>query len=318
MSKDMNKSIHCFGASIVDVLMKPITEYPDPKVISNVFVDDMKFAPGGGATNCSLTLAKLDANVRLFSMVGSDHYGDYLKKEIKEAGVKINNSLIQSTNKATSSVLVGIHDNGERTFISYHGVLSELSLEKVQEEELLSSDILIYPDFFNIPQIDKLPILNLFKSAQKRGTITILDETWGILGLQKELFETTLPHVDFLMPSFDDLQKIYPGVGAQEMANHLISKGANHVILKLGAEGVLAHDGERSFRVPALTKAEDVIDCTGAGDNFNAGFVFALSKNQSLEKAVECGNEVAGLSIKKMGSSLEPNDLKKLTINSIT
>ena len=120
------------------------------------------------------------------------------------------------------------------------------------------------------------------------------------------------------MPSFDDLQKIYPGVGAQEMANHLISKGANHVILKLGAEGVLAHDGVRSFRVPALTKAEDVIDCTGAGDNFNAGFVFALSKNQSLEKAVECGNEVAGLSIKKMGSSLEPNDLKKLTINSIT
>ena len=89
MSKDMNKSIHCFGASIVDVLMKPITKYPDPKVISNVFVDDMKFAPGGGATNCSLTLAKLDANVRLFSMVGSDHYGDYLKKEIKEAPIAL-------------------------------------------------------------------------------------------------------------------------------------------------------------------------------------------------------------------------------------
>ena len=214
-----NKTIHCIGGALVDILMKPIGKYPKPHVRSNVFVEKMNFSPGGGATNCSLTLAKLGADVTLFSKIGSDHHADYLLQEFTEAGVNSAQSIVRTDDHKTSTVFVGVDADGERTFISYHGALSELSLADFDEEHLLSAEMLIYPDFFNIPKFDKLDLLGLLEKAQQQGTLTLLDETWGIMGFDKELLEKTLPYLDFIMPSMDDLQQIYPENNPEDIAN---------------------------------------------------------------------------------------------------
>ena len=312
MKKIDNKTIHCLGGALVDILMKPIGKYPKPHVRSNVFVEKMNFSPGGGATNCSLTLAKLGADVTLFSKIGSDHHADYLLQEFTEAGVNSAQSIVRADDHKTSTVFVGVDADGERTFISYHGALSELNLADFDEEHLLSAEMLIYPDFFNIPKFDKLDLLGLLDKAQQQGTITLLDETWGIMGFDKELLEKTLPYLDFIMPSIDDLQQIYPANNPEDIANHFIKIGARHVVMKLGPEGVMFVDPNRKFIIPPVTNPNDVVDCTGAGDNFNAGFVFALSRNLSLEKSVEFGNMVAGKAIQQIGSSVEREQLQKL------
>ena len=114
------------------------------------------------------------------------------------------------------------------------------------------------------------------------------------------------------MPSMDDLQQMYPEYKPEDIANHLISNGARNVILKLGADGVMFVSSNHKFIVPPVTKPNDVVDCTGAGDNFNAGFVFALSRNLSFEKSVEFGNAVAGKAIRQIGSSVEREQLQQL------
>jgi len=307
-----HKTIHCLGGALVDILMKPIGKYPKPHVRSNVFVEEMNFSPGGGATNCALSLAKMGADVTLFSKIGSDHHADYLQRELTEAGVNNMQSLVRSEDHKTSTVFVGVDPDGERTFISYHGALSDFNLADFDEEHLLSAEMLIYPDFFNLPKFDKLDLLALLQKAQQQGTLTLLDETWGILGLEKELLEKTLPYLDFVMPSMDDLQQMYPEYNPEDIANHLISLGARNVILKLGANGVMFVSSNHKFIVPPVTKPNDVVDCTGAGDNFNAGFVFALSRNLSFEKSVEFGNAVAGKAIRQIGSSVEREQLQQL------
>ena len=71
-------------------------------------------------------------------------------------------------------------------------------------------------------------------------------------------------------------------------------------------------DPNRKFIIPPVTNPNDVVDCTGAGDNFNAGFVFALSRNLSLENSIEFANEVASLAIRQIGANIEREQLQQL------
>ena len=306
------KTVNCIGSCLVDILLSPVTQYPQHKIRTNIFVDELKSSPGGGATNCSLTLAKLGTNVKLFSKIGNDLQGVYLQEELNTAGVQTGSTLRRSEKRSTSTVIVGVDQVGERSFMSYHGALSDFKLKDLELNELYDCEILLYPDLFNLPMIDGAPLCELFENAQRRGILTILDETWGISGLHKEVFESCLPFVDYLMPSADDLAYLYPNEKPEELARIFIRKGVQNVIFKLGAEGALIMNNERTFKVPAIANTNEVIDTTGAGDNFSAGFVYGLSLGHSLESCSVLGSKTAALSIKQLGASVRKEDLKSL------
>ncbi|MBF0289835.1 MAG: carbohydrate kinase family protein [SAR324 cluster bacterium] len=309
--KSTSKIIHCLGGALVDILIHPVRDYPRPKENTSVFVDSMSFSPGGGATNSAVTLAQMDCPVRLFSKIGDDHHGDYLTKKLQQAGVDVS-ALVRIEEQETSTVIVGVHDDGDRSFISYHGVLGTFSLEEVDRELLLTSSFLLYPDLFNLPGIDGESVYELLRESQSRGVTTIVDITWGISGLQKELMEAALRYVDYFLPSADELRLMYPQLNNEEIVEYLLAKGAKTVVLKLGSEGVLVANSQRSFHVPAVRTQDEVVDTTGAGDNFNAGFVYGLSLGKSLDEAVALGSEVAGVSIARIGAWTDKKELKNV------
>ena len=306
------KNVNCIGSCLVDILLSPVVNYPEPKVRTSIFVEELKSSPGGGAANCSLTLANMGIHVNLFSKVGNDLHGDYLQEKLDIAGVRTKNTLKRTEKKSTSTVIVCVDPRGERSFLSYHGALSEFRLNDIDFEELYASEILLYPDLFNLPMIDGRPLCNLLENAQQRGIVTVLDETWGVSGLQKDVLEACLPFVDYLMPSADDLAYLYPNEKPEELARIFIRKGVQNVIFKLGAEGALIMNNERTFKVPAIANTNEVIDTTGAGDNFSAGFVYGLSLGHSLESCSVLGSKTAALSIKQLGASVRKEELKSL------
>ena len=177
------KNVNCIGSCLVDILLSPVANYPEPKVRTSIFVEELKSSPGGGAANCSLTLANMGIHVNLFSKVGNDLHGDYLQEKLDIAGVRTKNTLKRTEKKSTSTVIVCVDPRGERSFLSYHGALSEFRLKDIDFEELYASEILLYPDLFNLPMIDGRPLCNLLENAQKHGIVTVLDETWGVSGL---------------------------------------------------------------------------------------------------------------------------------------
>lgn len=306
------KTVNCIGSCLVDILLSPITKYPQPKIRTNIFVDELKSSPGGGATNCSLTLAKLGTSVKLFSKIGNDLQGDYLQEELNTAGVQTKSTLRRSEKRSTSTVIVGVDQVGERSFMSYHGALSDFKLNDLELNELFDCDILLYPDLFNLPMIDGTPLCELFENAQSRDILTILDETWGISGLHKEVFESCLPFVDYLMPSADDLGFLYPGEKPEELAKFFVRKGVKNVVLKLGSKGVFVLNNEISFELPAIAEKSEVVDTTGAGDNFNAGFIYGLSNGRPLRWCADFGSKVAALSVQQLGASVQKEELKFL------
>ena len=196
---------------------------------------------------------------------------------------------------------MAIHPDGNRTFIHTPGANKTFKLEDVDRERLLDTDFLFYHDHWVIPLIDGAPGAELLAEAGTRGVVTLLDECWG-LGPNRETFETMLPFADYVLPSFDDMKAIYPGYQAEEIINILHKKGAQKVVLKMGEDGSLVSDATEIVYIPAFPT--QVVDTTGAGDCFDAGFTAGLMHGLSERDSAFIGSRCAAACIQNTGGAV--------------
>ena len=293
------KRIHCLGVLVVDALSGPLGSYPVPRRQPQVLTESLRFMPGGGAANTGAALARMGRRAAVFSKVGAATNGAFLVKELERVGVDASGICV-SDKDTTPFTYVGIHPDGERTFIHTPGANLTFTLDDLNREALLSADFLLYQDCWVLPGIDGKPGAGLLAAARRRGVVTLLDECWG-LGPKREVFERMVPHCDYVMPSLDDMRAILPGLSADQIAEHLLGLGARTVVLKMGARGCLVARGAERIRVPALRAK--VADTTGAGDCWNAGFIAGLAHGEDVPVAARLGAACAAFCIEAVGGA---------------
>jgi len=291
--------VHCLGVAVVDALSGPLAEYPRPGKVAQVVTERVRFMPGGGAVNTAATLAHLGVEVALFTKVGNDANGALITDTLSSYGVDVSGVCVSSAD-TTPFTFVGIHPNGERTFIHTPGANRTFALADINERRLLDCEFLLYQDLWVLPGLDGAPGAGLLARARSSGVVTLLDECWG-LGPRRDLFEQMAPHADWVLPSYDDMRVIYPGLDEHMMAERLVTLGARGVVLKMGAAGCLVRAGTKSARVPA--EKTTVVDTTGAGDSFDAGFILALADGAEPVAAARRGAAVAAGRLAVVGGS---------------
>lgn len=300
--------IHCSGILVADALSGPLEAYPVPRVRVQSVTQTIRFMPGGGAANTTAALGKMGLQAAAFSKVGDDPNGAFLVRELSRAGVDIAGVKVSATD-STPFTFVGIHPDGDRTFIHTPGANKTFCVDDLDVERLLDADFLLYQDLWVLPRLDGAPGARLLAEARRRGVVTLLDECWG-LGPNRELYETMLPHCDYALPSVDDMRAIYPGKSAEEIIRHIMGLGPKTVVLKMGAEGCILAEGDRRTHVPSV--ATNVVDTTGAGDCFNAGFLAGLAEAMSSEAAARLGAACASFCIEAVGGTTGVPDLGKV------
>lgn len=293
----MQTRIHCLGILVVDALSGPLAQYPQPHVRTQVVTERVRFLPGGGASNTGGALGRMGLPVSVFSKVGDDLNGRFLLDELARCGVEIGGIRVSPAD-TTPFTFVGIHPDGERSFIHTPGSNLTFCAEDLDRDRLFAADYLLYQDCWVLPRLDGAPGAALLAEAQRRGVVTLLDECWG-LGPRRETFETMLPHCDFVMPSLDDMLALYPGETPAAIAGRLLARGAKTVILKMGAQGCLLAEPRGQTHVPA--PAARVLDTTGAGDCWNAGFIAGLARGADLPSAARLGHACAAFCIETVG-----------------
>lgn len=291
--------VHCLGALVVDALSGPLRKYPVPGKQTQVNTQEVLFMPGGGAANSGAALAQLDVPVAVFSKVGSDANGAFIVDALGRQGVETSGIKV-SKRDTTPFTFVGIHPSGDRTFIHTPGANKTFRLSDLDENRLLDADILFYQDFWVLPKIDGGPAARLLEKAGWRGLVTILDECWG-LGPDKDSLEKVLPFVDYFLPSYDDMCVIYPGLSTEQIIRRLHERGVGKVVLKIGKKGCLLSAGGKTELIPAC--AARVVDTTGAGDCFDAGFIAGLVHGLSDREAAVIGARAAGACIAHVGGA---------------
>jgi sugar/nucleoside kinase (ribokinase family) len=293
------KRITCTGIVVVDALSGPLERYPVPGGIAQVVTEQIRFAPGGGACNTSTALARMGLPVRIFAKVGDDANGHFVQQTLAACGVDTHH-LRLTPEEQTPFTFVGIHPDGERTFIHTPGTNLTFSLADLDLEALLDTDILFYQDCWVLPQLDGAPAAQLLATAQQRGIITALDATWG-LGPRRDVVELVAPYCDYLLVSLAEFQHIYPAMSTAAIAGHLQALGVKTVVLKMGKDGVFVSSVSGDEQVPGYPAT--VVDTTGAGDCWDAGFLAALAHGEPLHRAARIGHACAAFGIEAVGGA---------------
>ena len=288
----------CVGIVVADVWGRPIDGQPEHGRL--MLVDDMGMSIGGCAANTGIGLAKMDVDTAIIGKVGDDGFGEFVRDAMAAEG--IDTSGIAVTDEAnTSATMIMVDSAGERTFIHCIGANATMRPEDIEMDLVRSAEILHFAGALVMPGFDGEPAASVMKAAQEAGTRTTLDVVWDDTGRWMELIAPVLPHTDMFLPSFSEAVEITGRDTPEEAAEVLMDHGVKTVALKMGEDGCYVRTGEHEVRVPAYQV--DVVDGTGSGDAFVAGFLLGTLAGWELEDVARMANAVGALCVTAPGAT---------------
>lgn len=285
------------GVHILDVLGRHVSEVPKGQGIA--LLDEIRITAAGTAAGTAVDLSKLGCRVVAVGAIGHDEMGNILIGILSRHGVDTH-AIRRKEGVQTSGSILPIRPNGERPGLHCMGANAALTFEDIDLGVLEGAQFVHVGGFFLMPKFDP-DTAKLLRLAKEAGATTTVD----VLGMEREgmadLILPCMPFVDFFMPNEEEARMITGLADPDEMCRVFINAGAKNVCLKMGARGslVVTASGDR-FRSPAFKV--DVVDTTGCGDAWSAGFITGLSLNFSLDKAAQLGSACGSLVASGLGS----------------
>ena len=289
----------CAGLTVCDILVKPVT--PEFFGRDSAPVEHIGLAGGGDAFNVASNLAAMGVPASLATRVGDDELGEWLAGKARARGVR--DAITVSRGTRTSASVVAIRPDGERTFLLHRGACHAFAQEDVTDALLDRHDVFFLGSAFDLPGIDNTPaaLATLFERAQKRGMLTVLDVTTDLTPAHMAELEPALPWVSLFLPSRGEALGLTGKKDPAEAASVFRKMGCETVGVKLGAEGCLVLSDGVFIRVPAYPAR--VVDTTGAGDAFVAGFIAGLLRGLPPVDCARLGNAAGSVAVSVIGAN---------------
>ncbi|WRS26636.1 sugar kinase [Oscillospiraceae bacterium MB08-C2-2] len=289
----------CFGLAVTDLL---ITGFNSEVVFSGDLtrMEGMELSVGGDALNEASVLASLGYGVSLMSRLGDDLFARHVVETIEKRGVQ--NGMAIQPGQHTGLSIVLIRPDGQRHFAvrKWDETLAVTHAEDLDMELIEQAKVVSYGSLFTSGDLDSEKLVPILRKAQQAGTITCADIMME-LGASLEQVEKALPYLDYMLPSLEEAAYYTGQETPSQMAQVLLEKGVGTVIIKMGGEGVFVKNTELEVTLPAF--AVPVVDTTGAGDNFVAGFISGLIDDLPLLECVRRGNGCGAISVQQVGAS---------------
>ncbi|WP_062989593.1 carbohydrate kinase family protein [Nocardia anaemiae] len=294
-------NVIALGAHVLDILVRPVAAIPEGQ--QTALVEDIRITPAGTAAGTALTLAKLGASVRTAGAIGADTSGDILLGLLAKAGIDTK-LVVRKEDQPTSSSVLPIRPNGERPSLHLLGANPFYTLDDIDWAALAAADHLHLGGPELIGAADAARIL---RHAKDNGVSTSVDLIApGVLGSLDAIAEV-LPHTDYFLPNDEQVLGFTGTTDLMAGCEVLKDAGASVLAITRGADGALLVGPDNHQRIPAF--AVDVVDTTGCGDAFSAGFIRAVALGRNLRAAAVLGNAVAALVARGLGSDHGDFDL---------
>jgi len=291
--------VTCIGDVNVDVLTSNLLSLP-PKD-SQILLDDVRLSTGGCATNTAKALATLGAKTRLIAKVGNDTYGDFVRKDLGKVG---NLNLAFAKGNRTGVTIALTFKDKTRSFLTYPGGNGEFSINDI-DYDLIEGKCLHVASFFLQGMREKTK--KILDYAHEKGMITTFDAGFDPRGWRRQdvtLVRKVLKDVNIFFPNLVEGQKITGEKKKDDVVDALLSLGVGIVALKLGSKGCYVCTEKERIFIPAYKVK--VVDTTGAGDVFAAGFLFAYLKAWDLKRCARFASATAALKTQNYGSEKYP------------
>ncbi|WP_201829989.1 carbohydrate kinase family protein [Microvirga zambiensis] len=281
----------CLGRTYCDIIFTGLQDMP---VLGRErFAEDVAIAAGGGAYITAAHLSSLGRPAALLTRLGTDSLSRSLDPELEASGIDL--SFIERSEDAGPQPTVALSKGGERAFISRRaGTSRPATLERA----LSASDIahLHIAEFATLR--DNPDVIAL---ARDRGLTISLDPSWDDQLIRRDSdFFRLCEGIDIFLPNVEEGEAL-TGETSDDMILRRLSESYPLVVLKRGEQGALACHG--STVASAGARPVDVVDTTGAGDAFNAGFLHSWLGTSNLEASLAAGVEAGSLSVQSAGGA---------------
>ncbi|MBS7643059.1 carbohydrate kinase family protein [Candidatus Bathyarchaeota archaeon] len=282
-----------FGALNLDKII-----YVDkiPKPDEEGYVRSICYCPGGSAANTVVGLARLGLKTGYIGKVGNDEEGKILLEDLRNE--KVDTSLVKACTGRSGVAYIFVDEKGIRASIVDPGVNDTIGVEDIDLDYVKKSKFLHLTSF--ISKLSTKSFLTQKKIVEEVPNVEISFDP-GQLYAEKGMgeLESIIKRSKVILPSKREIE-LLTGYEYKTGCKILLKKGVEIVAVKLGEKGCYVTNGKEEYHIPAETV--EVVDTTGAGDAFCAGFLYGLVKNKDIYECGKLGNFVASRCITKSGA----------------
>ncbi len=250
---------------------------------------------GGSAANTVRGLAQLGVEASYIGKIGRDRVGAFLQGEFHSLGVRP--QLIHSQTPTGQSMIL-ISPDGERTMATFLGAAIELAPEEITPRLFEGYD-LVHIEGYLVQ--DHALIRRAVQTARAAGLQVSLDlASYNVVEENLEVLHELAEGVDILFANEEEARAFTgaePAAAAEELARR-----CGIAVVKVGAHGSLIAAGDERIAIEAVPA--EVVDTTGAGDLYAAGFLYGFSQGHDLRRSGEIGSLVAARAIESVGTAI--------------
>lgn len=257
---------------------------------------ESSMAPGGSAANTIHALSKMGIESGFISFIGKDEIGKFFENSMSSVGVK---SYLFHSDTASGTARTIISADGERTFATNLGASLELN-ERVITYDIFKQWDYCYVEGYLIA--NKPVFVKTISTAKACGCKVVLDlASFNVVEENRDFLNELLPQIDIIFANEEEAKALT--LMSAEESLHYIAEKVEIAVVKVGKNGSLIKRGNEVVQIGC--NKIDVVDTTGAGDMYAAGFLYGLINDYDLESCGIIGNHLAESIIQVIGAKMD-------------
>jgi sugar/nucleoside kinase (ribokinase family) len=293
----MRYDVSVIGLYILDILGRPVVSIPERGNVA--FIEEIRLTVAGTAGGTVIDTAKLGLRSLAVGAVGDDEKADFVLATMQKFG--IDTSAMQRLRGApTSATILNVRPNGDRPALHVRGASDHFDVVPALYDQIFDAPIVHLGGTGLLRKLDGENSRVLLAEAKRRGCIV----TFDLIAASAQtiaIVEPLLPFIDYFMPSIEEARDISGRTSPEDCAAFYLDRGTKCCVFTLGGDGAYyAHQDGARLHIPAYKIK--VVDTTGCGDAFDAGFITALHHRMEPETALRFAQAAAALVATGLGS----------------
>ncbi len=266
------------------------------------------YSPGGSAPNTIIACSGLGIDSFIQGKIGNDKFGSIYLDQIKNCDVR--SGIIQSDG-ATGSSIVLVTPDGERTMNTHLGLCRDFSADDLDMDTLAESKYLYFTGYMWDTETQKSALKKAISVCKKNDVKVVFDvaDPFVVNRNRLEFLDMLRNSIDIVFANKPEMEILFNYKKIEKSIKRIMQYVTSGAI-KLGKEGAIVFDNDVHFRT--LARPVEVLDTTGAGDMFAAGFLSSLTRKVPLDKAGKIAAYIAGEIIKVNGARINKETIEKI------
>lgn len=282
------------GELNVDLILNELDRFPE--VGKEILARQMTLTLGSSAAIFASNISSLGARVAFIGKIGKDKFGEVVLESLHNSDVDVS-MVIQDEHAGTGATII-LNVEEDRANTTYPGAMDLLTIDDISPEDLGRARHLHFSSFYLQPGM-RDGVGKLFRMAQELGLTTSFDMQWDPEEGWDLDIEDILPHVNVFLPNENELLCL-SGKNNLKEAISFINKYCDVLVVKRGNLGSMVSYRNEIIDLPAFLN-KNVVDAIGAGDSFNAGFIYKYIQGIPIPDCQQFGNLTGAVSTTAAG-----------------